>query len=225
VEADWRPGMSIVWFTRITQTRALIMPHSPISGALQMASWPGPVWGSPRSWDRKKERETEAKPEPLHWVPEGGRTSTQVSHCIDRNPEWIQVMKMTDLKEQLQFPQEIAQTTLRPDIVIWSRNPKRVVMVELTVPWEERIEESHELKRSKYEDLAQSCKSNGWNTQVFPIEVGCRGFPSQSVWRMLGALGIKGAARKHTVHALGRTAEKASSWLWMLRSKREWQPR
>ncbi|XP_060559778.1 uncharacterized protein LOC132719607 [Ruditapes philippinarum] len=130
-----------------------------------------------------------------------------------------------DLKEQLQFPQEIAQTTLRPDIVIWSRNPKRVVLVELTVPWEERIEESHELKRSKYEDLAQSCKSNGWNTQVFPIEVGCRGFPSQSVWRMLGALGIKGAARKRTVHALGRTAERASSWLWMLRSTHEWQPR
>jgi len=58
----------------------------------------------------------------------------------------------TDLKEQLQFPQEIAQTTLRPDIVIWSRNPKRVVMVELTVLWEDWIEESHELKRSKYED-------------------------------------------------------------------------
>jgi hypothetical protein len=29
-----------------------------------------------------------------------------------------------------------------------------------------------------------------------PVEVGCRGFPSQSVWKILGAVGIKGGARK-----------------------------
>ncbi|XP_060574030.1 uncharacterized protein LOC132731786 [Ruditapes philippinarum] len=175
--------------------------------------------------ERKKER---PRPNQNHYtgflkegeqVPKSAPASTGI---LNESRSWE--MK-ADLKEQLQFPQEIAQTTLRPDIVTWSRNPKRVVLVELTVPWEERIEESHELKRSKYEDLAQSCKSNGWNTLVFPIEVGCRGFSLQSVWRMLGALGIKGAARKRTVNALGRTAERASSWLWMLHSKHEWQPR
>ena len=175
--------------------------------------------------ERKKERPRPNQNRYIGFLKEGEqvpKSATASTGILNESRSWE--MK-ADLKEQLQFPQEIAQTTLRPDIVIWSRNPKRVVMVELTVPWEERIEESHELKRSKYEDLAQSCKSNGWNTQVFPIEVGCRGFPSQSVWRMLGALGIKGATRKRTVHALGRTAERASSWLWMLRSKREWQPR
>ena len=47
-------------------------------------------------------------------------------------------------------------------------------MVELTVPWEERIEESFELKKAKYEDLAQTCREGGWKTWVFQVEVGCR---------------------------------------------------
>ena len=47
-----------------------------------------------------------------------------------------------DLKKQLKFPEEIAHTNLRPDIVLWSRGTKQVVLIELTVPWEERIEEA-----------------------------------------------------------------------------------
>ena len=51
------------------------------------------------------------------------------------------------LKGKLQFPEEIAHTSLCPDIVIWSRRPKLAILIELTLPWEEKIEESHKLKR------------------------------------------------------------------------------
>ncbi|XP_052809158.1 amiloride-sensitive sodium channel subunit gamma-like [Mya arenaria] len=51
----------------------------------------------------------------------------------------------------------------------------------------------------------------GKKTWILPVEVGCRGFQSQSVWKMLGAVGIKERVRKIAVHALGRAAERASS--------------
>ena len=97
-------------------------------------------------------------------------------------------------------------------------------MVELTVPWEERAEEAFELKKQKYQNLAEVCQDNGWKTWIFPVEVGCRGFPAQSAWKMFGALGINGRARKAAVQALAKSAERASCWLWKLRSKSEWKP-
>ena len=131
---------------------------------------------------------------------------------------------MADLGKKLKFPKEVAHTTLRPDIVIWSKTPKRVILVELTVPWEERVDEAYETKKAKYEDLASTCRDRGWKTWIFPVEVGCRGFPSQSVWKMMGAMGIKGKTRKSSVKALAKAAERASSWLWLRRNEQTWKP-
>ena len=126
---------------------------------------------------------------------------------------------------KLVFP-DVVQTSLRPDIVIWSTVPKVMILVELTVPWEERTDEANERKRSKYmyQELADLCREKGFSTWVFPVEVGCRGFPAQSVWKALGALGMKGMTRKSSVQALSRTAERASSWLWLRRNKATWKP-
>ncbi|XP_045190884.1 uncharacterized protein LOC123547684 [Mercenaria mercenaria] len=100
---------------------------------------------------------------------------------------------MVDLGKKLKFPEEVTHTSLQRDVVMWSRSPKLVVLVKLTVPWEERADEAYELREGKYQDLADTCRDRGWKTWVFPVEVGCRGFLSQSVWRMLGAVGIKGS--------------------------------
>lgn len=42
-----------------------------------------------------------------------------------------------DLCRQLQFPGEI--TSLRPDIVVWSTKARAVLLIKLTVPWEEGL--------------------------------------------------------------------------------------
>lgn len=41
-----------------------------------------------------------------------------------------------DLGGRLQFPQ-IIQTTLRPDLDLWSEERTKIILTELTVPWEE----------------------------------------------------------------------------------------
>ena len=176
--------------------------------------------------ERKKDRpKHRTGPHFISFVKEGEvkptTSSTSSTSLLQGSKDWEM---RADLGKQLHFPEEVVHTTLRPDIVLWSKTAKRVILVELTVPWEERVDEAHELKKSKYEDLASSCRDRGWKTWVFPVEVGCRGFPSQSVWKLYGALGIKGRVRKTAIHALGKAAERSSSWLWLRRIETTWQP-
>ena len=126
-----------------------------------------------------------------------------------------------DLGIQLVFP-NIDHTTKRPDIVIWSPNDKTLVIVELTVPWETRCVEAYERKMAKYTELQEQCRSRCWSTWLFSVEIGCRGFPAQYVWRTLGKLGIKAGDRKRAVGRLGQAAEKASNWLWMKTEEKSW---
>ena len=123
-----------------------------------------------------------------------------------------------DLERKLQFP-EIIHTNLRPDIVIWSQKNKKIIAIELTVPWEERCDEAHMRKADKYAELMEECRQKGWSAWLFPVEIGCRGFPSTSVWKMFTALGVVGQGRKKAIQAASSAAEKASSWIWLRRDK------
>ena len=49
-----------------------------------------------------------------------------------------------DLQKHLVLPSHIGETNLCHDIVLWSDTTKRVVLIELTVPWEEKIKEARE---------------------------------------------------------------------------------
>ena len=67
-------------------------------------------------------------------------------------------------------------------MIIPSEASKHLIMLELTVPWEERIEDANERKRAKYQELVEECRSRGWRTFYQPREVGCRGFARRSLW-------------------------------------------
>ena len=96
--------------------------------------------------------------------------------------------------------------------MVSSPNDRKLVMVELTVPWETRCDKDN---MAKYTELQEQCRRRGWSTWLFPVEIGCRGFPAEYVWRMLGKLGIKAGDRKRGVWRLRQAAEKASNWLCM----------
>jgi len=68
------------------------------------------------------------------------------------------------------------------------------------------------------------CKERGWHTWLYPVEIGARGFPSQSLWRMLRDIGVRGAQRKRAVGKLSQAAERASSWLWYKKDEKSWKP-
>ena len=67
-----------------------------------------------------------------------------------------------DLNGRLKVPTEITTTNLRPDMMLISRQTKQVGFIELTVPNEDRIEVSGEMKRAKYEAIAIDGRQKGW---------------------------------------------------------------
>ena len=93
----------------------------------------------------------------------------------------------TNLKHNFIFPAKIALMTKHPDIVIWSVKAKKVFVIELMVPFEENFDWE---QLEKYEDRQEQCIRNRWITNVFPIEVGCRGFIANSTSVFLTNLGL-----------------------------------
>ena len=120
----------------------------------------------------------------------------------------------TDLKHNFIFTNETELTTKRPDIVIWSVKAKKVFVIELTVPFEENFDRPHQHKLEKYEDLREKCVRNGWITNVFPIEVGYRGFIANSTSEFLTNLGLLPSNKRKYMDKIQDKALTASAWIW-----------
>ena len=155
----------------------------------------------------------------INFVKQGTAPSSRATGLLPTATDWE---LLVDLKSQLKFPPEIAVTRKRPDMVLWSKMSKQVVIIELTVPWEEGIEEAYERKMLSYTELVQECRSKGWKTWCLPIEIGCRGFAGQSIWRCMKILGIVGKTRRTLIRSAENAAEYASRWLFEKRESR-WQ--
>ena len=119
-----------------------------------------------------------------------------------------------DLKTSLPFPVHIIQTEKRKDIVALSDSKKSVLLVELTVLWEENRKEAHERKKNRYETLRADCVEKGWICHVISIGVGCRGIIGHSVISFLSIIGISGSNMKVASNRLQTTTRYASSWIW-----------
>lgn len=128
------------------------------------------------------------------------------------------------MNKRLYFPSEIATTNLRPDLVLWSPSLHIVYIIELTVPWEDAVEEAFERKRLKYTELAADAEQRGWKAKVCPVEVGCRGFVGKSTIKLLKELGVRGQTLRQTIKALSGAAEEASRWIWVKRGDSNWAP-
>ncbi len=76
-------------------------------------------------------------------------------------------------------------------MVLLSRSMKTIIVTKLTVPWEERLATSHQLKKAKYQDPIDEAVIKGWHATICPIEVGCRGFPAKSVHYFLQKVGLE----------------------------------
>lgn len=101
-------------------------------------------------------------------------------------------------------------------MVLWSEKRKKIILIELTVPWDKGSDQTFERKSAKYQVFLQQCQEKGQQDRLFPVEVDCRGFPTQSIWRMFTAIGLTGKERK----AAGR----GSCWIWNRREELSWKP-
>ena len=154
------------------------------------------------------------------FVCEGAKSTRSTSTLSERGQlcfarDW---KLLVDSGRQLVFPTEIATTTLRPDLVLWSPCLKKVYIIKLTVPWDEAYERKH----LRYAELVAEAQHRGWNTEVRPVEVGCRGFVAASTTKLLRDLGIRGQSQRLAIKAASEAAERSSQWLWMKRKDPCW---
>ena len=162
------------------------------------------------------------KTKEIRFVKKGEKTTdneTENRCYLDSASDWRLIV---DLDGRLNVPEEVAVTNMRPDMLLISDQTKKVGIVELTVPGEERIEVSGELKRTKYAGLQEERRKNGWLVQIWAIEIGCRGFPAASMAIFLKEIGINGNERRRTFNRLGEIAENASRAIWRWSHFKSW---
>ena len=80
-------------------------------------------------------------------------------------------------------------TDMRPDLIIWSREAKIIIIGELSVPGEDNIDEGNEFKRAKHQELVFDIESRGWTVHLFPFELKCLGFSTNSLYKFISRLG------------------------------------
>ena len=100
------------------------------------------------------------------------------------------------------------------------KETQQVIMVELTVPNENRMEGTHTYKRGKYLNLTKELKSEGYRAIAMPVEVGARGFIGSSVYDLLTKLSICGNKRTKALKLLAEIDENSSRWIWSGRNKK-----
>ena len=83
------------------------------------------------------------------------RRPSQYAGLLQSARHWI---FQVDIDTTLHFPAEVAVTSSRPDIVVWSKAARILTLCELTVPWEDHVEKAYEKKKEKYQDLIDTCK-------------------------------------------------------------------
>ena len=87
----------------------------------------------------------------LYYLKGGEYHSTsacKINSCL-LSATWYRQLRV-DIGDRLKVPEQIATTTLGPDLIHGSVEIRQVVLIELTVPWEEKIEVACKRKFDKY---------------------------------------------------------------------------
>ena len=73
-------------------------------------------------------------------------------------------------------PIECSVTNLIPDLCLFWKACKKLVIIELTVAFELNIEKAHKRKVDKYIALVLDIKSKGFECDIIALEIGSRGY-------------------------------------------------
>ena len=123
---------------------------------------------------------------------------------------------------QFCFPAEICSTNQRPDLVIWSSTCRTAILVELTCPAEEGIQNASSRKRERYVNIQLLIRENGWTPHLFTIEVGVRGFVAKSTIRMFRSIGFSGSTTSRVAKDLSAIVAKCSYAIYTARDCVNW---
>lgn len=168
-----------------------------------------------------------AKANMRNWVPQSGirflREGAQDYKSRCRTPGKNLLVGATDwsvaadIKGLRRFPREMQESGKRPDAVLTSQSAATLIIMELTVPWEDRMGTSNAIKNDKYSDLVLDLTEKGFKVYFFAVEVGARGLVGRSVYAFLREIGLPNKERAKIMKKMSRVTEASSHWLWLHR--------
>ena len=121
-------------------------------------------------------------------------------------------------------PHYLAVTEQIPDIVIVDKSstPNKVVLLELTVPFDSAhlFEAARDRKVARYERLALEIKEKGCTVLNCPLEIGCRGVINARNRGVLATLAGMGNIKdvKNLSRTVGKIALLGSHRIWVSRN-------
>ena len=65
------------------------------------------------------------------------------------------------------------------------------MLIELSIPYESWMDQSHEYKTSKYKDLKKELENEGYSVIVKAVEIGAKGFVAGTLYQFLSQIRIK----------------------------------
>ena len=93
---------------------------------------------------------------------------------------------LSDVGRRLQVPRCTVVTAMRSDMVLCSECERIVYFNELTIPFEDAIEEPFERKKFKYAELVTEAREQGWQAHTRPVEIVARGSVAKpTIWLLL----------------------------------------
>ena len=99
--------------------------------------------------------------------------------------------KLVDFEDRkMVFPPLICATSLTPDIVIWSKMSRSVILIELTCCAEEGINAAQQRKETRYAELMEQINLTNWKASLLTLEIGARGLVGSRTYHALVSLGI-----------------------------------
>ena len=155
------------------------------------------------------------QPIKIKFVKKGTRVknkNSSPSGILHQASDWV---LLGDLDGSFSLPPHIAFTELRPDIIIFFNKLKRVTLIELTCPCEENMEAWHNAKVNKYMPLKSVIENNGWNVDLFAVEVVARGYCSRSVLCCFKSLGLRNRTINTTIKQLSKCSMECSFCIWL----------
>uniref|UniRef100_A0A1B6G7S5 Reverse transcriptase domain-containing protein n=2 Tax=Cuerna arida TaxID=1464854 RepID=A0A1B6G7S5_9HEMI len=144
---------------------------------------------------------------------------TLPSSCLFSAKDWQILMDLNN--NHYIFPPELYITSQCPDILAFSVESKQVLLIELTVPWEENMPNQHLEKTRRYEEIVLGLRMRGFRTHFFAVEIGARGLPGKSMHHLLKSLGLSRKHRNTFIERMSKTATEASFIIWLNRG-RQW---
>ena len=76
------------------------------------------------------------------------------------------------------IPPDILATQQRPDLVLVNRASKKIIVIELTIPFEQNIHNAHVYKTNKYAGLIMDLREQNYDATLLCIEICSRGLIS-----------------------------------------------